>query len=73
MYLTILFLPFLGSLISGFFGKKIGVSGPHIITITCLLFASILSSVAFYEVVYSESPVYILIISWVDSEVLNVS
>jgi NADH-ubiquinone oxidoreductase chain 5 len=73
MYLTILILPLIGSIISGLFGKKIGVTGSHIITITCLLLSSILSSVAFYEVVLSDSPVYIFITSWVDSEILNVS
>jgi NADH-ubiquinone oxidoreductase chain 5 len=73
MYLTILILPLLGSILSGFFGKKIGVTGSHIVTITCLLLSSILSSVAFYEVILCESPVYIYINSWVDSEVLNIS
>jgi NADH-ubiquinone oxidoreductase chain 5 len=73
MYLTILILPLIGSIISGLFGKKIGVTGSHIITITCLLISSILSSIAFFEVILSESPVYIFITSWVDSEVLNIS
>src|SRR3954469_2724533 len=73
MYLTILILPLLGSIISGLFGKKIGVTGSHIVTITCLILASVLSSVAFFEVILSDSPVYIHITSWVDSEVLNIS
>jgi len=73
MYLTILILPLLGSIISGLFGKKIGVTGSHIVTISCLILSSILSSVAFYEVILCESPVYIYITSWVDSEVLNIS
>jgi NADH-ubiquinone oxidoreductase chain 5 len=73
MYLTILILPLIGSIISGLFGKKIGVTGAHIVTITCLLISSILSSVAFYEVIFSDSPVYIFISSWLDSEVLNIS
>lgn len=73
MYLTILFLPLLGSVISGLFGKKIGVTGSHIITITCLLLSSILASVAFFEVILADSPVYIHVTSWIDSEVLNIS
>ena len=73
MYLSILILPLLGSIISGLFGKKIGVTGSHIITITCLLLSSILSSIAFYEVVLSDSPVYVYVTSWVDSEILNIS
>lgn len=73
MYLSILILPLIGSIISGLFGKKIGVTGSHIITITCLLLSSILSSIAFYEVVLSDSPVYVYVTSWVDSEILNIS
>ena len=67
MYLTILILPLLGSIISGFLGKKIGTTGSHIVTIFCLLISSILSSVAFYEVILCESPVYINLTSWIDS------
>lgn len=59
MYLTILLLPLLGSVISGLFGRKIGVSGSHIVTITCLLLSSLLASIAFYEVIIEGSPVEI--------------
>ena len=30
MYLSIIILPLLGSIVSGFFGRKVGVSGAHI-------------------------------------------
>ena len=73
MYLTILILPLIGSILSGFFGKKIGVTGSHVVTISCLFISSILSSIAFYEVIFCDSPVYIFITSWVDSEILNIS
>ena len=59
MYLSILILPFLGSLISGLLGRKVGVSGAHWITCTCLILASILASIAFYEVGIAGSPVYV--------------
>ena len=73
MYLTILILPLIGSILSGFFGKKIGVTGSHVVTISCLFISSILSSIAFYEVIFCDSTVYIFITSWVDSEILNIS
>lgn len=73
MYLTILLLPLLGSIFSGFFGRKLGVNGAHIITISCLVLTSILASVAFYEVALCSNPVSIYITSWIDSELLNVS
>ena len=73
MYLSILILPLLGSMVSGLLGRKIGVSGSHIITTGCLLLSSILASVAYYEVGLSASPVIINLGSWVESELLNVN
>ena len=48
MYISILILPLLGSLFSGLLGRKIGVTGAHLITCTCLILSSILASVAYY-------------------------
>lgn len=73
MYLSILIFPLLGSLVSGFFGRKIGNTGSQIITCTFLTISSILMTIAFYEVCLSSSPVYIFLGSWVDSEFLNIS
>jgi LAGLIDADG DNA endonuclease family/NADH-Ubiquinone oxidoreductase (complex I), chain 5 N-terminus len=73
MYLSILILPLLGSLISGFMGRKIGVTGSQFITITCLIISSILASIAFYEVGLSGSPVYINLGNWIDSEFLLIN
>ena len=73
MYLTILILPLLGSIVSGFLGRKIGVSGSHIITCSCLILSSILATIAFYEVGICGSPVTINLVNWLDSEYFNIS
>ena len=73
MYISILILPFLGSLVSGLLGRKIGVTGSHIITCTCLILSSILATLAFYEVGICGSPVTIEVFNWMDIELLNVS
>jgi NADH-ubiquinone oxidoreductase chain 5 len=73
MYLSILFLPLLGSFVSGFMGRKIGVTGTQIITCSSLILASILSTISFYEVGICGSPVYIYLGSWVDSELMSIS
>jgi NADH-ubiquinone oxidoreductase chain 5 len=73
MYLSILILPLLGSFVSGFMGRKIGVTGSHIITCTCLILASLLATIAFYEVGICNSPVSIILFNWIDSELLNIS
>ena len=73
MYISILLLPLLGSISAGLLGRKIGVSGAHLITCTCLILASILASLAFYEVGICGSPVSIQLSSWIESEYLSIS
>ena len=73
MYISILILPLLGSLFSGLMGRKIGVTGAHLITCTCLILSSLLASVAYYEVGICGSPVSIHLTNWIDSEFMTIS
>ena len=73
MYLSILILPLLGSIVSGLMGRKVGVTGSHIITLSCLSLSSILASIVFYEVGICGSPVSVKLFSWIDSENFYVS
>lgn len=66
-------LPLLGSFASGLLGRKIGVTGSHIISCVCLVISSILITTVFYEVCLSNSPVYVNMGSWIDSELLTIS
>ncbi len=59
MYLSILALPMIGALAAGLLGRKVGVTGAHIITCTAMCATAILSLVAFYEVGLCNSPVSI--------------
>jgi NADH-ubiquinone oxidoreductase chain 5 len=59
MYTTIVFLPFLAAILSGFFGRSLGVQGVHVINILCILITTILSFLAFYEVTIGQSAVSI--------------
>jgi NADH-ubiquinone oxidoreductase chain 5 len=59
MYLTLLALPMLGAATAGLLGRKIGVTGAHIITCSAMGITALLSFVAFYEVGLSGSPVSI--------------
>nr|AUN28280.1 NADH dehydrogenase subunit 5 [Malassezia yamatoensis] len=72
MYLTFLFLPFLGATTAGLLGRKLGVTGVHIITTSCLAISAILSIIAFYEIVLCHSPVTIKLGSWIQSEILSI-
>nr|UHB41853.1 NADH dehydrogenase subunit 5 [Butyriboletus roseoflavus] len=73
MYLSILIFPLLGSFVSGFMGRKIGITGSHIITCTCLSISSLLATIAFYEVGICGSPVSVYLFNWVDSEFMSIS
>jgi NADH-ubiquinone oxidoreductase chain 5 len=73
MYLAIIILPLLGSIASGFFGRKIGVSGAQIITCTAVVTTTTLAVLAFFEVGLNNIPVSIEVFRWIDSESLNVS
>jgi NADH-ubiquinone oxidoreductase chain 5 len=59
MYLAIIILPLLGSIASGFFGRKIGVTGAQIITCSCVISTTILAILTFFEVGLNNIPVSI--------------
>jgi NADH-ubiquinone oxidoreductase chain 5 len=50
MYLAIITLPLLGAIVSGFFGRKVGVSGAQLITCLSIIITTLLAIIAFFEV-----------------------
>jgi len=72
MYLTLIVLPLLGSIVSGFFGRKVGVSGAHLITCTSVITTTLLAIIAFFEVGFNNIPVTINVAKWLDVESLYV-
>lgn len=72
MYLTLIVLPLLGSIISGFFGRKIGVRGAQVLTCSCVIITTIFAIIAFFEVGLESIPVNIQLFRWIDSESFNV-
>ncbi len=72
MYLAIIVLPLLGSIVSGFFGRKVGVSGAQLVTCVSVITTTLLAILAFFEVGLNNIPVSIQLFRWIDSESLNV-
>ena len=72
MYLAIITLPLLGAIVSGFFGRKVGVSGAQLITCLSIIITTLLAIIAFFEVGLNNITVSINLFRWVDSESLNV-
>jgi NADH-ubiquinone oxidoreductase chain 5 len=59
MYLAIIVLPLLGSIVSGFFGRKVGVSGAQLVTCVSVTTTTLLAILAFFEVGLNNIPVSI--------------
>ena len=72
MYLSIIILPLLGSIVAGFFGRKVGVSGAQFITCSSVILTTILAIIAFFEVGFNNIPVSIELFRWIDSEWFNI-
>ena len=72
MYLSIIILPLLGSIVSGFFGRKVGVRGAQIITCLSVIITTVLALLVFLEVGFNNIPVTINLFRWIDSEWFNI-
>jgi NADH-ubiquinone oxidoreductase chain 5 len=59
MYLVIIVLPLLGSIVAGFFGRKVGVNGAQLITCSSLITITVLAIIGFFEVGFNNIPVSI--------------
>ena len=72
MYLTIILLPLLGSIVSGFFGRKSGVNGSRIISSSSIIITTILAIFAFFEIGFNNNSVSIVLFNWLTSESINI-
>ena len=72
MYLALIVLPILGSIVSGFFGRKVGVSGAQLVTCLSVIITTFIAVIGFFEVGLNNIPVSFSLFRWVDSESLNV-
>ena len=72
MYLTIVILPLLGSIVSGFFGRKVGSGGSQIITSFFVILTTMFALVLFFEVGFNSISVLVNLSRWLDSEFFNI-
>ena len=71
MYLSIIILPLLSSIVSGFFGRKVGVTGSRILGCLSIRITTILAIISFFEVGFNNNPVSINLFKWLDNESFN--
>ena len=73
MYTAIVFLPLLGALVAGFFGRAIGARASEIITSSLLVVSAVLSWVAFFKVGLGGHDTKIVLFNWLTSGELDVA
>ncbi len=73
IYQAIVFLPLVGALIAGLFGRAIGARASEIITTGLLLIAAVLSWVVFWRVGFGTETARVPVLRWITSGELDVS
>ena len=76
MYLTIIFLPLLSSIITGFFGRFLGIKGSTIFSVFCMFITLFLVLCVLYIYIFTNNlliPIYINLGAWFDSEMFSFS
>ena len=73
MEISIIALPLIASIISGFFGKFIGDRNSEIVTSFLVTISAILSAVVLYEVIINQYQDNIVIAKWISSGSLDVN
>ncbi|NBN77992.1 NADH-quinone oxidoreductase subunit L [Microvirga tunisiensis] len=74
MYQAIVFLPLIGFLIAGLFGRAIGHTASELVTTTLVVISAVLSWVAFFQIGYGETAlVQVEILRWITSGALDVA
>ena len=73
MEISIIALPLIASIISGFFGKLIGDRNSEIVTSLLVSISAILSAIVLYEVIFNNYQDNIIIATWLNSGTLDVN
>ena len=73
MEISIIALPLIASIISGFFGKFIGDRYSEIITSLLVSISAVFSGIVFYEVIQNQYDENIIIATWISSGSLDVN
>ncbi len=73
MELSIIFLPLIASIISGFFGKYIGDRNSEIVTSALVSISALISIFVLYQVIVNQYEENIIIATWINSGSLDVN
>jgi NADH-quinone oxidoreductase subunit L len=73
MEITLLFLPLIASITSGFFGKYIGDRNSEVVTSLFVSISAILSLIVFYNVIVNHYENNVIVATWINSGTLDVN
>jgi NADH-quinone oxidoreductase subunit L len=73
IYTAIVFLPLLGALVAGLFGRVIGARASELVTSALLVLAAALSWVVFFDVGFGHTTQKVTLLRWISSGELDVS
>ncbi len=73
MEISIIALPLIASIISGFFGRLVGDRNSEIITSLLVTISAIFSAIVLYEVIFNHYQDNIIIATWISSGTLDVN
>lgn len=73
MYLLVVFLPLLNSLILSLFGYKISIKNIYTITLINIFATLFITFYIFYEVILMETPCYIKLNPWIQTNIIEIS
>lgn len=72
MYLSLLLSLLMSFIISGLFGRKVGVNGSHLISCILILLTTLISIILLFEVGFSEITTSLILFRWLDSELFSI-
>jgi NADH-quinone oxidoreductase subunit L len=73
LYTALVFLPLLGAVIAGLFGRVLGDRGSQAVTLIGITTSALLSLYVFFDVTGNNNPVVIELFTWIESDSFEVS
>jgi len=73
LYTALVFLPLLGAVIAGLFGRVLGDRGSQAVTLIGITTSALLSLYVFFDVTGNNNPVVIELFTWMESDSFEVS
>lgn len=71
--LLILICPLIGAILASFFGRYFGMLGASFITLIYMSFSLFFSIITIYKIGFLQIPVYFILGSWVQVDMLSVN